>query len=97
MYCADALTDFFVNGRALRLGGYTFMNGRAPDFTAHAPFQDFMNGRMGGFSSQGQCQSGLHEEGGHNCFKSCFLYIALCLLKVLTYHGIEVFFSFNEI
>ncbi len=25
--CADALTGFFVNGRALRLGGYTFMNG----------------------------------------------------------------------
>lgn len=48
---------FFVNGRALRLGGYTFMNGRNPDRAAHAPFRDFMNGRMGAFRHKGNVKA----------------------------------------
>ncbi|KAL6470412.1 hypothetical protein MHYP_G00215310 [Metynnis hypsauchen] len=31
-----------------KCGGYTFMNGRAPNFIAHARCKDFMNGRMKG-------------------------------------------------
>lgn len=40
-----------------KCGGYTFMNGSASGITAHAPFRDFMNGRMGAFRHKGKVKA----------------------------------------
>lgn len=74
------------------------MNGRAPDFTAHAPFQDFMNGRMGAFRHKGNAKADYMKKAATTALIHVFYTLPyVCLLKVLTCYGMEVFFSFNEI
>lgn len=69
------------------------MNGRAPDFTAHAPFQDFMNGRMGAFRHKGNVKADYMKKAATTAlihvFYTCL--IRACLLKVLTCNGMEAF------
>ncbi len=48
------------------------MNGRAPDFTAHAPFQDFMNGRMGAFRHNGNVKADYMKKAATNALIHVF-------------------------
>lgn len=61
------------------------MNGRAPDITAHAPIQDFMNGRMGAFRHKGNVKADYMKKAATTALIHVF-YTSFysCLLKVLT-------------